>query len=342
MYIYEGENVMQSNKIRWGVIGAGGFADKVAIPAIQRTPSCTVQALAVLDKERARTLGEKHGVPEVYDNAEQLIASQNVDVVYICTPDEFHAPYTILAAKNAKHVCCEKPMALSAEECQQMINACNAADVKLMPAFMMRFHPSHRNIQNLISQGELGKIVQVRVQCSFWYPDNGNWRQYPISGGGGALWDLGSHAIDLLRFLLRDEIREVEGAIVDTTVHAYQGNDIATCLLRFQQGTVGIVDVSFSIPHNHGVLEIYGTEGSIYGQQSIGHEVEPRAWLTQKTNCSTEITIKGDKYAEQFEYFSQCVRDRKNPEVTGYDGMINVCILQAIERAAQTGQRVYL
>ena len=327
--------MVRDERMRWGVIGAGGFADQVAIPAIQRTPSGVVQALTVRNLERANLLAHKHGVPQFFTDPADLLTNPKIDAVYICTPEEFHAQYAILAAHNGKHVCCEKPMALSSEECQQMIAACEGARVKLMPAFMMRFHPTHQKIRTLIREGAIGEIVQARIQFSYWYPPDSSWRQHPKNQkGGGALWDLGSHAFDLLRFLTQQEITGVQ-AFVDTIIHGYPGNDTAICSARLESGAIGIIDVGFTVPSNEGRLEVYGTEGTMYGTSAIDPSAVPRAWIVQK-GVTQEITTAGDCYAEQFEHFARCVLQDIEPTVNGYDGLSNVRVLEAIGIAANS------
>lgn len=321
--------------VRWGILGASGHGQNM-IPVIQTSDHSTVQALMVRDLSHAESLASKHRVPEFHDSVESLLANPSVDALYICTPDEMHACHAILAARAGKHILCEKPMALTLRDCEETIEACRAANVKLMPGFMSRFHRHHKHIRDLIQTGELGKIVQVRVQCSFWYAPDGSWRQQ----SGGALWDLASHGVDLLRFFLGEEIVEVQG-IVDSIVHDYPANDTATLLLRSTGGTIGVVDVSFAILHSPWSLEVYGTEGSVKGEKAITVlGTQPQGEITRGDGQTEMIVSEDAPYTNQFGHFAQCILEDQEPEVTGRDGFMATKILLAAEESAVSGRRI--
>lgn len=318
--------------IRWGVIGAGAFADRVAIPALLEARDTSLQAVMVRDQARAEELARKHGAAEAYDGVESLVNSEALDAVYVCSPLHLHEKHTIAAANAGKHVLCEKPMALDVASCERMIEACRANGVKLMIGFMLRFHPHHRQIRAMIQENALGQIVEARAQRSFWYPPQpGDWRQDPKRGLAGGLADVGSHAIDLLRFLIGDVV-EVS-AMTDTLVHDYAVEDIAVVLLRFASRAIGIVDASFAIPRSRAFLEVYGTEGTVFAERLHGHELRVQLWRPDGTDEEIELPTP-NLYTAEFEHFGACIAEDQEPSVTGRDGLINIETLRAVLESA--------
>ncbi len=321
--------------IRFGVIGAGGFADKKPIPALRESKDCQLEALMVRDLERAKKLAEKHGANKYYDSVDSLLKDKDIDAVYIATPVYMHKEYTIKAAEYGKDILCEKPMALNPAECKEMIKTCQEKRVKLMIGFMMRFHSYHQRIKELINQGTLGKIISARAQLHLWYPDTpGAWRQTPKLGGGGAIMDLGSHCIDLLCFLLGD-VKEVV-TIVDTIAFNYPVEDAATLLLKFKNKAQAIVDNSFAIPNRENLLEIYGTKGTILASKTIGPFTDPQMKL---------ITERGEEkfnipfinlYQAEFEHFAKCIKENREPSITAADGLKNMEIISAAYQSSKT------
>lgn len=285
----------------------------------------------VRDQKRASALAKELEVPESYGSCEELLRSPSIDAVYICTPDDTHAEIAVAAAEHGKHVLCEKPMALSEGECQTMINACKTAKVVLMPAYMMRFHSHHRHVRSLIKCEQFGQIIQMRIQCHLMYHPNGSWRQNP-KRGGGCLWDVGSHAVDLLSFLTDLRVENVSGFLVNA-FHPYPGKDSGIFTLQLERNVLASVDVSFASSYSERRLEIYGSAGTLLCQDAIGQEMHPHSWLTLK-NWAGSMHVPGPRYEAQFEHFAACILERCQPEVTGEDGLYNVRVLSAMERAA--------
>jgi len=295
----------------------------------------------VRDKARAAELARRHSAPAYYDNIEDLLADPEVDAVYISTPVDTHRDLTLKAARAGKHVLCEKPMALNAEQCHEMIEACKAAGVKLGIGFMRRFHPCHRKIKELIGDDALGRLVLGRVQTHSWYPPkDGAWRQVKARGGGGPLMDIGSHCIDLLRFFM-GEVMAV-AALCDNIVHGYEVEDIATVLLRFENGAHGVVDCSFVTANRQNLVEVYGTEGTLIAQRSAGGFTDPKLHLIKGREMSEVPFDDGDQYALQFEAFARAVLLDEEPPVTGMDGLINIEVIQAAYRSSIEGRRIEL
>lgn len=323
-------------KIRWGVIGAGGFADKKAIPGLLRAQNAIVQAVMVRDRERAQALARKHGVPEAYDSVEALLNSSNIDAVYICTPVDLHRSHVEAAAAAGKHILCEKPMAMDIGDCVAMIQICKRYGVHLGVGYMMRYRPHVGIAKRWIQEGRLGQLILGRAQNVFWYSDTPHaWRLDPIRGKGGVLADVGSHCIDTLRFLM-GEVVEVQG--MARSLHFPQPiEDTAVALLRFENKSLGIVDCSYAIPNRECPLEIYGTKGSLLITRGLGPFADPLMRLLTEEKIQ-EISIPSfDNYTIEFEMVSQAFIEGREPEVNGWEGLrITEILLEMLRSVRQT------
>jgi predicted dehydrogenase len=233
------------DKLRIGVIGAGGIARRRTIAAIQRGSTCAV--VAVMNPSRSAGIAAEFGIPRAYEREEDLLADPAVEAVYIATPLHLHGAQIRAAARAGKHVLCEKPLALDLAEADAAIAACRAAGVVLQEGYMMPFHGAHRAAKALIDAGRLGKLVSLRAQLSCWYPRiAGAWRQDPAKSGGGALIDLATHLYGLLEHFA-GPIRRL-ACFAGTLVQDYPCDDASTTMLEFASGAHATVDCFFCIP----------------------------------------------------------------------------------------------
>ena len=174
-------------KIKWGVIGCGGIADRRTIPGMMLAEN--VELIAVMDANRqaAEKVKEKYGAKYAFDSVEDILAVDEIQAVYIASPVFCHKEQALAAAKAKKHILLEKPMALTVEESREIAECCEQEGVKLGIGLMMRFHSYHQEMKKLIAQGKLGSIVSMRAQLTCWYPDiPGNWRQNKELSGSQA------------------------------------------------------------------------------------------------------------------------------------------------------------
>jgi len=325
--------------VNWGVIGAGGIANKKTIPAINKAKNARLEALMVRDLERAKRLADKHGAKKYYDNMRELLKDKEIDAVYIATPVYLHCEHTLQAAEQGKHILCEKPMAMTVEECRKMIDACKANGVKLMIGFMMRFHSSHQKIKELLDKEVLGRIIEVRAQLHLWYPDAvGSWRQDPRLGGGGSLMDVGTHCLDLLRFFVGEPVKIM--AMVDTIAFSYPVEDTATLIVKFENRVQGIVDACFDIPHRENLLELYGTEGTILAFRTIGPFENPEVRLITAEGVKELNIPYVDRYKAEIEHFDECIENNLEPSISGKDGLRNIQLIMAAYESARSGRAV--
>lgn len=326
-----------SKKVRWGVIGAGGIADRRTLPGMMKAENAKLIGVMEIDMEFAKELKGKYNAKEAYDDVDKLLANPEIDAVYIATPVEFHYDQAIKAARAKKHILIEKPMALNTVLGKEIIEECNKNGVKLGVGLMMRFGAYHQKMKELINQGALGQIVSARAQLTCWYPDMpGNWRQDPEKSGGGALMDMGIHCIDLLEYIIGSNISKLV-AFIDTKTFNYKADDSSAILFQMENGCTGFVDNNFNIPDAaaQSLLEIYGTKGSFTAQGTIGQvdgghvlayisddELDYNAAQDRVDVEPVEIDAElGDMYTRQIENFGESIIDNKPIAVSGEDGL---------------------
>lgn len=260
-------------KTRWGIIGAGGIADRRTIPAILKNENS--ELIAVMDRVPAvaEAIGAKYGVAYYSDEAEML-KNSDLDAVYIGTPVMCHFEQAMTALEYGKHVFVEKPICINAKQSRALVDAFKKADKQLTIGYMMKYHNLHEQAKALIKADQIGQVNNVRAQFSCWYPDiAGAWRQKKALGGGGAIMDLGVHCIELIEYLLDDEIEEVK-ALYSTRTFSYEVEDGGVIAFKTKGGTLGHIDVNFNIPDlaSESKLELYGSKGYILCKGTLGQE----------------------------------------------------------------------
>jgi predicted dehydrogenase len=341
--------------IRWGVIGAGGIADRRTIPeGIMASPRCELAAVMDTDAGRARAVADKYGARHCFTRMEDLLALKEVDAVYIATPNYLHREQTVAAAQAGKHVLVEKPFAKTVAEGEAMIAACREARVKLMAGYLMRFHAHHQRLKAMVEAGDLGQLVFGRAQLTCWYPDiPGAWRQDPRLGGGGAIMDMGTHCLDLLEMFL-GPISEVAAFARTLTFH-YAVEDSATVLVRFASGAQGVVDVNFNVPDEaaQNVLEVRGTKGAVLADHTIGQDAGGHmvAYLPQgsKGYEAAQVRLAGsiaqpvevepiNCYQAQVEHLADCIENDRRPAIGGGEALHILRLALLAYESARTGK----
>lgn len=328
--------------VNWGIIGMGDIATRATAPAMAQASNNRLVAVMRRDLDRARELARESGAVRAYGTVDDLLEDDEVDAVYVATPLHAHACQTIQVAEGGKHVLCEKPMALNAEEGEQMVQACDANGVKLMVCYYQRFNRRHQKIKDLLDAGEIGRVTAVRLNFSSLNPDEpGAWRQAPELGGGGNLMDCGSHCVDLIRFLV-GEVTQVS-ALVDTLAFGYPVDDTATMLLKLDNGSQAVVSTHWStlIPDDQesAALAIYGTEGTILSAPL--HEKLSRGTLRVLTaKGETEYHFEQSAHVAMLEAFADSVEHDTPLPMTGRDGVIVSKVIAAAYESAAQGRAV--
>ncbi|ALJ00103.1 Gfo/Idh/MocA family protein [Rufibacter tibetensis] len=254
--------------IRWGIIGCGDVTEVKSGPAFQKVPHSQLMAVMRRDGAKAQDYAQRHQVPKWYDNAEALIQDPEVDAVYIATPPGSHAEYTLQVAAAGKPVYVEKPMALDYAQCKEMVSACKEAQVPLFVAYYRRCLPSFLKVKELVDTGAIGEIKFVNVRLYHPAQENLNpqelpWRVQPEIAGGGLFFDLASHQLDYLDFLL-GPIISASGQTANQA-GLYPAEDIVTGQFRFANGVLGSGIWCFTVDSTQfkDEIEIIGSKGRI-------------------------------------------------------------------------------
>ncbi|OGO57060.1 MAG: NAD-binding protein [Chloroflexi bacterium RBG_16_72_14] len=245
-------------RVRWGVLSTASIATHKVIPGLHKTANGEVLAIASRDAGRARDAATALGIPRAYGSYEALLADPDVDAVYVPLPNHLHAPWTIAATRAGKHVLCEKPLAMTAEVAQEMVDAAAAAGVLLMEAFMYRLHPSWVAAREIVASGRIGRLRAVDSWFSYFNDDPANIRNIR-EAGGGALFDVGCYSVNLSRMLFGCEPDRVQAVVVREPA---SGVDVLTAgILAFGDGTATFTCSTRTESDQR--VDIYGTDGRI-------------------------------------------------------------------------------
>lgn len=324
-------------KLKWGIIGCGGIADRRTLPGMMLASNAEPYAVMDANPEAAARCQEKYGAKYAFTKAEDVLALKEVDVVYIASPVFCHKEQAIAAAKAKKHLLLEKPIGLTIEDTREIVAACEAEGVKLGIGFMMRYHAYHQAMKKVIADGLIGDVVSMRAQFTCWYPDIENcWRQDKTKSGGGALMDMGIHCIDLLQYISGLEAVECTG-YAQTQTFRYSADDSSAIVMKMSNGALAMVDSNFNIPDAAAKcpLEFYGTKGSMIAVGTLsqdeggsvevlvsgndaGYDAQQNRSLVEPMKL--EVTF-GNMYTKEIEAFSNAVINNTEPPVNGKNTM---------------------
>lgn len=332
-------------KVRWGILSTAGIAQKQLIPAFKRATNAVVKGIATGSGiEKANDVAARFEIEKTYDSYEKLLADPDIDAVYIPLPNHLHKKWVIEAAKKGKHILCEKPAAINAEEFRDMEKVCKEQGVLFMEAFMYHFHPQHERVKQIIDSGEIGEVSYMQAGFSFYIDEKqrGNNIRMNDQKGGGSIYDVGCYTIHSLRNILRAEPKSVHvHAVTDSD---YKIDTDAVGYLTFPNGVRATFDVSFNLAMRN-EYKIFGTKGSI---------TVPRAYrpdnnggdglvIVEQDGISRTETINGDQYCNQVEHLSQAVLDGASQLNHNYENTLNnLLVIDACLESINTGQEVKL
>ncbi|MGI8929425.1 MAG: Gfo/Idh/MocA family protein [Candidatus Limnocylindrales bacterium] len=249
---------MGLSELRWGILSTADIGRAKVIPAIQKARRCRVVAIASREGARAQEVAAELGIPVAHHTYEALLADDDVDAVYIPLPNHMHMEWTHKAADAGKHVLCEKPLALTAADAEDMIAACEAAGVTLMEAFMYRLHPSWAAVREVVGSGRIGRLMAVQSWFSYYNDDPANIRNIS-DAGGGALYDIGCYNVNLSRMLFGTEPVRVRSSVIRDPA---TGVDVLTsAILDFEGGSATFTCSTRTETDQR--VHVYGTEGRI-------------------------------------------------------------------------------
>ena len=251
--------------VRWGMVGCGDVTERKSGPAFQSAERSRLVAVASRTPARAHSYAQRHGVARAFDDPHELIASRDVDAVYVATPPSSHLEFALAAARAAKPAYVEKPMALDRRECERMIEAFRAAGVPLFVAYYRRALPRFQKIAALVRDGAIGEVRVVRIALSRTRgrldPSRLPWRVRPELAGGGHFVDLACHTLDFLDYAL-GPIADVAGLAGNQSA-LYPAEDVVCAALRFESGAFAAGAWSFDAASREDLVEIVGSAGVV-------------------------------------------------------------------------------
>ncbi len=345
------------SRTKVALLGAG-FIAEIHIESYQRfVPDAEVVAVFTRDPRKAESFAAKHHIPRWFTDLEATITESGCEVVDIGLPNHLHHRAVLAAAAAGKHVILEKPLALTLEEADQMIEACASAKRKLMYAEELCFAPKYERVRRLVQEGAIGSIYQMR-QCEKHSGPHSDWFYDVTLSGGGALMDMGCHGVAWFRWMLggRPAVKSVFAHMQNRLHHGgrTRGEENSVCMVEFEGGAIGIAENSWAKPGGmDDRVEVYGTGGVIYAdlfqgnsaltysEKGYGYAME-KAGTTQGWTFTIFEEVFNQGYPQELKHFIQCVRDDTQPLVTGEDGRAVLEILYAAYASARGGQKVTL
>jgi len=331
-----------SNPIRYAVVGLGYFAQIAILPAFKHSKNSKLTAFVSDDPVKHKKLGKRYGVDlhYSYDHYEDCLRSGQIDAVYIALPNNMHRDYTVRAADAGIHVLCEKPMAVTEEECEDMIQSCDRHNVKLMIAYRLHFEEANLNAIEIANSGKIGEARFFESVFSQQVP-SGNIRMKKELGGG-TLYDMGVYPINAARYLFREE---------PIRVFAFTGNngeerfreidEMTTAILQFPDDRLANFTVSFGAADTS-AYRVVGTHGDLLMEPAYDFSMGLASVLTINGKKTKTRFPKRDQLAPELIYFSDCIQQDKPPEPSGLEGLADVRIVQALYQSAEAGRAVDL
>lgn len=327
-------------KIRYAVVGLGHIAQVAVLPAFKTAPNSELFALVSSDRQKLDRLGKKYSLEHVYFYRDYGRALSNVDAVYIALPNHLHREYAERAAAAGVHVLCEKPMAPSSQDCLAMIRAAQQNNVKLMIAYRLHFEAGNLRAIQLGRSGRLGDLRLFSSEFSQQVTGNNVRVTESIGRGGGPVYDMGVYCINAARYLFGAHPIEVTALSVRKNEKRFESVDEAvSAVARFPGERVASFTCSFGAA-DVSQYTLVGSKGALRSNpayeyaEAIQHEVV----IGEKS--ARKKFPKRDQFAAELVYFSDCILKNKEPEPSGYEGLADVQIVEAIYESIRSHRTV--
>jgi len=341
-------------KVGVGLIGAG-FIGSIHVESFKKIHDAHILAVMSPPPGQAQEFAENHQIPKHFTELDEMLALEEIDMVIIGAPNHLHCEITLKAAAAGKHVVVEKPLCVNLKEADLMIDACKKAGVKLMYAEELCFTPKYVRLKGLLDEGALGKPVLLKQSEKHDGPHAPHFWDVELSGGGVTM-DMGCHAFQFFRWLNGNNPVKSVYAQMSTTVHTdkTRGDDNGIIILEFENGVIAMAEESWTKPGGmDDRAEIHGTEGvayadvlqgnsiQTYSNKGVGYAVE-KAGNTVGWSYTMYEENWNYGFPQEMEHFVDCVKNDKDPLVTGEDGKAVLEIIFAAYESAGTGKKVEL
>jgi predicted dehydrogenase len=325
--------------VRFGIAGFGLHAVKRLMPGFAKAKRCRVTALSRRSMATARDSAAEYKIPLGFDSVAAMAASPEVDAVLVTTPNASHLVDVLAAIDAGKHVLCEKPMAMNADECRQMVEAARRRGVVFGVAHVFRFDESVLRFRELLKSGKIGKAIFARSEFSFLADPSHprKWLYDSAIAGAGPIFDIGVHCIDTLRFVLNDEVTRVSASAASDE-RSGDVESAASLTLEFSRGTIGTVLVSYRAAYRT-PLELVGDSGVIRAEDALNVEHPIEIQLQREGKVVETTTVSNQSvYALQVDAFADAVEGKSRFPIPGEEGWQNQEVLDAAMRSLRTGK----
>jgi predicted dehydrogenase len=331
---------MAAEPVRWGVLGCARIFERRIAPAFAAAANARLLAVASRDLEKAHKVAALSGAQKAFGSYDDLLGDPQIEAVYIPLPNDLHGLWTRRALAAGKHVLCDKPLTLTAAEARACAEDARAAGLRLMEAFMVRFHPQHAVVQQWVADGAIG--VPTHLDAAFTYPaavDPNNIRYQP-ERGGGALLDVGVYGVTAARWHFGAE--PVAVSVVGVIDPATGVDTRALLTLEFSQGRTASIVCAFDLAFASR-YELRGPSGSLIAERAFQVGEKGVSIVLQAHNAEPVVVASFphlDQYAREIEHFGACVRDPSLPLAPGEDGVAQAVVVDALRRSLAEGRRV--
>jgi predicted dehydrogenase len=324
------EKIYKGKKVKWGVAGCGRFAENSFLPATKFARKSSVASLYSRELNRAKSLADKFGVQNSFNNYDNFLKS-DINAVYISSPNSHHYEQVIKAAHAGKNILCEKPIAMNSVQAEEMVNVCKENNVLLAVNYVHRFHPLVIKAKELLLDQKLGKLVSIDVHFNIDFPPDNNFRFKKDLSGGGALRDIGTHMIDLLRYF-GGEIESIDG-VVGNLIYQSEVDDFALGTVKFSKSGYGNFNVSYNNKKAFNRIEILCHTGAIAIDNLIGRKIlAPKLTILLEDETRKSFRKRGNKMVFVIKSVQRSFLKNQTPHATGDDGLINLKLMEELEQ----------
>ena len=327
--------------LSWGVLGASFFAVEHMIPALLESKGLRVHGIASRELAKAEAVAERFGLAQAYGDYESMLADPAIDVVFNPLPNHLHVPWSAKAARAGKHVLCEKPIALDADEAAQLIAVRDETGVQIQEAYVVTHHPQWKRVRELVRAGRIGPVRAIQGWVSYWLDDPENIRNKREMGGGGLL-DIGVYPLLTARYVFEADPLRAFAAIER---HPEWGTDVlASATLQFPNGILSFTCGTLSAVHQH--MAIHGTEGRIELPDPFAQSPTREARISilgprqiwEPLNEEVETLERVNQYVPQAEAFCAAVRGEAPPAFPLEESIKMMQALDALARSGESGR----
>lgn len=323
------------NKVRWGILSTAKIAREKVIPAMQAGEFSEIVAIGSANKERAAIESARLKIPKMHESYDQLLGDPDIDAVYIPLPNHLHIEWSIKALQAGKHVLCEKPIGLSSQEAERLLKAARENPrLKVMEAFMYRFHPQWQRAKKMVTDGMVGELKTIQTFFSYYNVDPNNIRNQKDIGGGGMM-DIGCYCISVARFIFGKEPEKVFGNVEFDPV--MKTDRLASGILDFGGPTSTFTCSTQLAPYQR--VNILGTDGRI--EIEIPFNAPPdkstRIWFHSKKGTEEIVFDPIDQYTIQGDLFSKAILENTPVPTALEDAVNNMKVIEAIFKSSEIG-----